>query len=103
MSRRQNDKPSDGAAKRMATIAELERSIAEQRERLEEERLREAAEAQRRAEEERRRAAEARQQQARGRQVRVEVPRRSASPVASRSGASGSSSRYVASHYSNMG
>ncbi len=41
-----------------------------------------------------------RQQQARMHRARMEVPRRSASPVASRSGAPASSARYVVTHYS---
>jgi Skp family chaperone for outer membrane proteins len=95
MSRRQNVTPSDELAKRKTKIAEMEQELAAERERVrkgeeEAERAREIAEAQRRA-------AEARQQQARENRARVELPRRSASPVALRSGASGSVSRCVSS------
>ena len=95
MSRRQNVTPSDELAKRKTKLAEMERELAAERERVrkgEEEaaRAREIAEAQRRA-------TEARQQQARENWARMELPRRSASPVALRSGASGSMSRCVSS------
>src|SRR6266852_4209562 len=108
MSRRRNNNPSDAFAKQKAEIAEMERNVAaararlevQERERLEEvEREREAAEVRQHAEEERRRVA-TRQQQARTHRARVEVPRRSASPVASCSGAPASSARYVVTHYS---
>jgi hypothetical protein len=108
MSRRRNDNPSDAFAKQKAEIAEMERNVAaararleaQERERLEEaEHAREAAEERQRAEEERRQAAVARQQQVRTHRARVEVPRRSASPVAARSGVPGSSTRYVGLHY----
>ena len=95
MSRRQNITPSDELAKRKMKLAEMERELVAERERVrkgEEEaaRAREIVEAQRRA-------AEARQQQARENWAHVEMPRRSASPVALRSGASGSVSRCVSS------
>ena len=94
MSRRQNVTPSDELAKRKTKLAEMEQELAAEREcvRKEEEaaRTREIAEAQRRA-------TAVRQQQARENRARVELPRRSASPVASHSGASGSMSRCVSS------
>ena len=95
MSRRQNVTPSDELAKRKTKLAEMKRELAAEREHVrkgEEEaaRAREIAEAQWRA-------TEVRQQQARENRARVELPRRSASPVASRSGASGSMSRCVSS------
>src|SRR5713101_3324997 len=108
MSRRRNDNPSDAFVKQKAEIAEMERNVvaarvrleAQEREQLEEvERAREAAEARQRAEEERQWAA-TRQQQARTHRARVEVPRRSASPVASHSKATVSSARHVVTHYS---
>src|SRR6266852_4103015 len=108
MSRRRNDNPTDAFAKQKAEISEMERNVAaararleaQERERLEEaERAREAAEAWQRAEEERQRAA-TRQQQTRTHRARVEVPRRSASPVASRSGVPVSTARYVVTYYS---
>ena len=100
MSRCQNVTPSDELAKRKTKIADMERELAAERERTrkeeeEEERAREAVEA-------RRRAAMVLQQQARENRSRVELPRRSALPVASRSGASGSLSRCVSSFYFNV-
>ena len=88
MSRCQNVTPSDELAKRKTKIADMERELAAERERArkeeeEEERVREAAEA-------RWQAAAVLQQQARENRSRVELPRHSASPVASCSGASGS-------------
>jgi len=108
MSRHRNDNPSNDFTKQKAAIAEMERNVAaarkrleaQEREHLEEaERAREAAEERQRAEEEQRRAAVARQQQVRTHRARVEVLRRSASPVASRSGVPGLSTRYVGLHY----
>ena len=95
MSRRQNVTLSNELAKRKTKLAEMGQELAAERERVqkgEEEaaRTREIAEAQRWA-------TEARQQQARENRARVELPRRSASPVALRSGASGSMSRCVSS------
>ena len=100
MSRRQNVTPSDELAKRKTKLADMERELAAEREHVrkgeeEEERAHEAAEA-------RQRAAVVLQQQARENRPRVELPRRSASPVASRSGASGSLSRCVSSFYFNV-
>ena len=100
MSRRQNVTPSNELAKRKTKIADMEQELAAERERMrkeeeEEERAREAAEA-------RRRAAAVLQQQARENQSHVELPWRSASPVAWRSGASGSLSQCVSSFYFNV-
>ena len=98
MSRRQNVTPSDELAKRKTKLAEMEQELAAERKcvRKEEEEeacAHEAAEVQRRA-------AAALQQRARENRPRVELPRRSASPVASRSGASGTLSRCVSSSHS---
>ena len=93
MSRRQNVTPSDELARRKTKLAEMERELAAERERVRKEeeeaaRAREIAEAQRQA-------TEVRQQQARENRARVELLRRSALPVVSRSGALGSMSRFV--------
>ena len=100
MSRRQNVTLSDELAKQKTKIAEMEQELAAERERVrkgeeEEARAREAAEVQRRA-------AAALQQQARENRPRVELPWRSASPVVSRSGASGTLSQCVSSSHSTV-
>ena len=100
MSCRQNVTPSDELAKRKTKLAEMEQELAAERERVrkkeeEEARAREAAEVQRRV-------AAALQQRARENRPHVELPWRSASPVASHSGASGSLSRCVSSFHSTV-
>ena len=98
MSRHQNITPSDELAKRKTKLAELEQELAVEREHVQKEeeevaRAREAAEVQWQV-------AAALQQQVRENWPHVELPWRSASPVASHSGASGLLSRCVLSFHS---
>ena len=98
MSRCQNVTPSDELVKWKTKLAELEQELAAERERVqkeeeEEARVHEAAEVQWQA-------AAALQQRAQENWTRVELPRQSASPVASCSGALGLLSRCVSSFHS---
>ena len=100
MSHCQNVTLSDELTKRKMKIADMEWELAAEhkhvrKEEEEEERTREAAEAWRQA-------ATVLQQQARENQSHVELPRRSASPVASHCGASGSLSQCMSSFYFNV-
>ena len=96
----QNVTLSDELAKRKMKIADMEWELAAEHKRArkeeeEEERTREAAEAWQQA-------AAVLQQQARVNRSHVELPQRSASPVVSHRGASGSLSQCVSSFYFNV-
>ena len=100
MSRCQNVTLSNELAKQKTKIADMEWELVVERERVRKEE--EEGECAREAVEARRRAATVLQQQARENRSHVELLQHSASPVVSRSRASGSLSRCVLSFYFNV-